>query len=246
MFQKDLVKKAFSIFPIIRYDVNKISTALSDSKIIHKIKDEEDVLVITGFYQNVFFICFQGSIQKQDWIDNIKAYKKYDCEINGKVVGDVHFGFYTQYKIIRDDIIAAVNSLPLDIDTIYIIGHSLGGALSAFYTLLIKSLFPKLNIYNITIGSPRTGNRMFAKQFKNINTLRFIHGDDCVPHVPPAIFFFKHIAKGIYLPCVNKKKTFFGKLLSKLMGSFDDHDSLFYETSFNNELVKGSLDKFMK
>jgi|SRR5271157_1689909 len=246
MFKKLVVKKAFELFPAIEHEVDKIIDILPGAKIIHKKQKDEDTIIVTGMYEDVFIIGFQGTVNKDDVIDDLETYKKHHFTIGGKEVGDIHFGFYKQYKLLHNDVIKEVMDLPLTVDTIYIIGHSLGGALSLLHTLMLKELFPRFKLYNITIGCPRVGNKKFVRQFENIPALRFVHRYDDIPSVPPMWLSFKHICPAIYLPCVNpRKRSWVDMLLVKIFGSFHDHSAKLYNISFNGELEKGRFDSIM-
>jgi triacylglycerol lipase len=74
----------------------------------------------------------------------------------------------------------------------FITGHSLGGAMSIFCTLDMKSNGIDVDgVYNY--GQPRLGNQNFANFLGALNeTYRVINYGDLVPHVPPTTFGFRH------------------------------------------------------
>jgi len=89
---------------------------------------------------------------------------------------------------------------------IYFTGHSLGGAL-ALLTLArflnegILTENSNLNVY--TFGSPRVGNRNFARWLENfhIPIFRVVHSKDIVVHLPCC-------QTGLFLDCVEKSGSF--------------------------------------
>ncbi|KAI5072541.1 hypothetical protein GOP47_0012647 [Adiantum capillus-veneris] len=70
------------------------------------------------------------------------------------------------------------------------IGHGLGGALATLCAHWCRYVaYPKAEIWCVTIGSPRVGNRAFAKDFhKNVvnkgRSYRVVNKDDVIPNMP--------------------------------------------------------------
>ena len=80
--------------------------------------------------------------------------------------------------------------------TIFVNGHSLGGALAVFAALDIKLyLNPSNNMTLYTYGQPRIGNEKFSdllfSQFDG-SYIRVTNYDDAVVHIPPLVSLFKH------------------------------------------------------
>jgi len=113
----------------------------------------------------------------------------------------VHDGFYSSYQAVQSAIITTVKlliklnpGLPVTVT-----GHSLGGALTIFCAVdLVHNKIVSANKTTvINFGQPRVGNLGFANFYnsKRIKTYRFVNQRDVVPHVPPKIFNFYHIAR---------------------------------------------------
>ena len=50
-----------------------------------------------------------------------------------------------------------------------------------------------------TYGQPRVGNALFATYFKTIlSEYRVVHYADIVPHLPPELFNFHHVATEVH------------------------------------------------
>lgn len=104
----------------------------------------------------------------------------------------VHSGFLTAYDSVRADIHALVDALLEDEKepwTIYLTGHSLGGALAtlcSFDLALSTWKYPKPHLIMYNYGSPRVGNKRFARKFNELvpNAYRIVNGLDAVCTVP--------------------------------------------------------------
>jgi len=126
----------------------------------------------------------------------------------------VHAGFWNAYQSVRDEMMDEINlqyfqmrrltSLqspsPAQYDTgslcVICTGHSLGGALATFAALDIQRRHKEqlCEVSCITFGSPRLGNRRWAKLFRNHvpRTLRFVFDRDLVTSQPHG-FSFQHV-----------------------------------------------------
>jgi hypothetical protein len=70
--------------------------------------------------------------------------------------------------------------------TIYVTGHSLGGALATLAAHAIKTAHPNARMTVYTFGSPRVGNKPFAYEYNNLISTHFgcISGQDPVSRQP--------------------------------------------------------------
>jgi hypothetical protein len=123
------------------------------------------------------------------------------------------------------------------IETLLIVGHSLGGALAVLAgQRLLSELSLKVDaIY--TFGMPRAGDREFAAEFDGAlgeRTYRLVHGDDIVPTVPPSELGFLHV--GRFLACQR-----FDKFNAELLTAFPSDDP-----SFACELLSSTKEGFLQ
>lgn len=84
--------------------------------------------------------------------------------------------------------------------SLFIVGHSLGGALAVLCARRIKrdKGIAAAGVY--TFGMPRAGNASFAREYNKAfgdRTYRFVHGEDVVPTVPPSELGFRHVGRMI-------------------------------------------------
>jgi triacylglycerol lipase len=133
-------------------------------------------------------LAFRGTSDFPDDIADIRFNQApYPFDPNA---GLSHIGFTHVYASCRAAVIAAVNALPAGI-TLYITGHSLGGAVATLAALDVaaNTRFNQPIIY--TIASPRAGDPTFGKRFDStlvtstIFSWRVVNMFDLVPLLPP-------------------------------------------------------------
>lgn len=130
---------------------------------------------------------FSGTETKQAWQADIRYKQVPPNKLNGYQDGMlVHEGFYGVYLSVRDKLWEWWNNNKSWISTLYITGHSLGGALSCLTAFDFSNVFNNTK-YPIHYGyaSPRVGNVLFALEFnKRIPTaLLVLNLDDVVPQL---------------------------------------------------------------
>lgn len=132
-------------------------------------------------------IAFRGTSSTTNWISNIIAsqkrfkYIKEDCL--------THRGFTNIYSSARGEIISTLSKLSQS-KTLYITGHSLGGALATLCAIDIASNTPFTSPNLFTYGSPRVGDPDFAKAFRKLvpSSYRIANLFDVVAYAPPQIY----------------------------------------------------------
>ena len=95
-------------------------------------------------------------------------------------------------------------------------GHSLGGATATVVADIMLPSAPDLAI--VTIGSPRPGGRKLRDRMKNVEHLRFVHGNDVVPTTPPWCNGYVHTHPQIHLEDIDNKK----------FDGVEDHNAVYY------------------
>jgi hypothetical protein len=137
----------------------------------------------------------------------------------------VHAGFYRNVRATRFVVIAALERAlnrrsvldddpespmpPMDkpMTTLYLSGHSLGGAMAALMAVMLsvepeyKKLFAQSFKGACTYGAPMVGSPEFANAcaantFLDRNVVRYVYRKDLVPHLPPSESdAFKHFGR---------------------------------------------------
>ncbi len=191
---------------------------------------------VFGIKGNTQYIFFEGSAGKKDWWDNfhfckspvksISNSKKSVPYANVNPDIKVHDGFISQYKTVRDIILAHVCDKKVQgFNRIIITGHSLGATLATLCAVDIQFNNPDLEIICLPFASPRVGNKAFVKSYnKRVpETYRFTFENDIVCRVPMESFGYKHVDKDIFL---GDKPKWYDRILSPFVrniGSTDNH-----------------------
>ncbi|WP_018754504.1 lipase family protein [Paenibacillus terrigena] len=142
-------------------------------------------------------IAFRGTVSTSDWISDAIAVQTPFKFVNN--AGLTHKGFTDIYTSARTQILELLGKLPAG-KTVYITGHSLGGALATFCAIDVASNTPFTTPWVYTFGSPRVGDPAFSKAF-----IRLVKGSyrvnnlvDAVTHIPPFIYKLPKRKKTIF------------------------------------------------
>jgi pimeloyl-ACP methyl ester carboxylesterase len=137
-------------------------------------------------------VIFRGSNDSNDWALNVKAQNIHDPRLPGKI----HAGFNQAYREIEIPLKSAIarlwdlTSASSTQTTLSIYGHSLGGALATLLAMDLPEV--RLRIADVsTFGSPRVGNKTFARAFNwflGHRSTRYVNENDIVPTLPPWLF----------------------------------------------------------
>jgi len=127
----------------------------------------------------------------------------------------VHAGFYRNVRATRFEVIAALKRAldgrsvldddeaspmpPMDrpMTTLYLTGHSLGGAMAALMAVMLSvepdyierfaRMFKGASTFGAPmVGSPEFANACAANTFLDRNVVRYVYRKDLVPHLPPS------------------------------------------------------------
>ena len=168
---------------------------------------------LSGIFQNLHafaasndafaILAFRGTASVKDWMTDLHATPvRFSWIFQGSPeVGDIHAGFGHALYDGWQKVLAALHEIapqpeagdpnPTNANrTLWITGHSLGGALAAltavaFSLLPNKVIRPVSGIY--TFGQPRIGLHYFCDNYTRLltpRTFRFINNRDLVPRVP--------------------------------------------------------------
>ncbi|NQX46050.1 lipase family protein [Paenibacillus tritici] len=132
-------------------------------------------------------IAWRGSISTNDWLSNMNAGQKKYPYIPEPCL--THRGFTDLYASARDDILAVLSTLSPE-KTLYVTGHSLGGALATLCVLDLAANSSYSSPYLYTYGSPRVGDPAFAKAFSLYvrSSYRYANIFDVTTYVPPTVY----------------------------------------------------------
>lgn len=145
------------------------------------------------------YLVFRGTVALTDWTANLDARSiPYPYVPNS---GFVHKGFNSIYESMRNTVLRKLAGLS-STKTLYITGHSLGGAIATLAALdiAVNSHFRQPII--CTFAAPRVGNLQFTIAFNNTidQSIRVINAQDHVPSVPPPeISGYTHVKGGVII-----------------------------------------------
>lgn len=117
----------------------------------------------------------------------------------------VHQGFWMAYESIREELLKDLEECFQEVPTrkrLLCAGHSLGGALAtliAFDARLVLGMSEE-NVSLVTFGSPKVGNRAFARRFNAVllDNFRIVNHSDAITNVPKTyVTHFEHVPRGI-------------------------------------------------
>ena len=160
-------------------------------------------------------LAVEGTNETTDWITNLKFLIKRD---------DCHRGFKNNANRTLAELVVAYEGLDPK-KTLVIAGHSLGGATATLIADLLWESGNK-NIALVTAGSPRPGGRKLRKRVKDLEHLRFVHGDDIVPGTPPWLAGYVHTHPEIKLK--DENDTRFDGVADHNMGSYYEAAEKYY------------------
>ncbi len=115
----------------------------------------------------------------------------------------------------------AIEKCPTDA-TVYITGHSLGGALATLSTLHIKAKINPFNPILYAFANPRAGGVNFSKRFEGLECFRIANSEDIVPTLPLASIDLTSGSNDTTSKSLAKTKNL-PKLFSSLLPDLDYH-----------------------
>lgn len=142
---------------------------------------------------NAVVVAFRGTRPDQiaDWMADIHIVQTPFTEyFTAPGIGSVHDGFASLLTTGWKNILSEALGFQDDSQTLWVTGHSLGGALAVMATaaFTFSARLPVNGLY--TFGQPRVGDMDFCAQcdshFGNV-MFRFVNNEDIVTRVPPRV-----------------------------------------------------------
>ena len=129
---------------------------------------------------NLILVAIRGTENNlEDWLGNM------DIRTVSKPYGNVHKGFATHFENIKQKLVAILNNSNASGKSLWLTGHSLGGAIATIAAAELKSQYDVSGIY--TFGQPRVGFetlRTFIEANYQDKFFRFVNQDDPIVLLP--------------------------------------------------------------
>ncbi len=141
-------------------------------------------------------VSFRGTEEHlNDWISNVRiGLLPWGSDQGGALV---HAGFKTALDSIWEQLLDLINRHRTNNQSIWITGHSLGGALALIAAARLSAHNPELNIAAVyTFAQPKVGNKAFIQQLQpslSSRIYRVVNEGDMVPGLPPCRLGYKHV-----------------------------------------------------
>ena len=159
-------------------------------------------------HEDYLVAAFRGTDEVSDWLDNVNVLPK-----DGPL-GQVHTGFHNALMDIWPDMKKEIQRIRTQVDQereannlpkrelpLWITGHSLGAALATLAAAeMVEANEPFHGLY--TYGSPRCGDRDFARAFNaeaSKRAFRFQNNNDIVTRAPARLMGYSHVGTFIYI-----------------------------------------------
>jgi len=123
-------------------------------------------------------LAFRGTSAPQDFIIDARV------RFVERPLTAVHAGFGEAIESVWAAVVAELRRVWTPEKTLWVTGHSLGGALAVLAGTMMPADLPVFQI--ATFGQPRVGDKEFAATFKSrrVKLYRFVNNNDVVPTVP--------------------------------------------------------------
>ena len=227
-------------------DDEKDNNLLSNIKIVNK-EYLKYVLADLTNAPNISVLVFRGTEVKKELstalnnvLADILAFLGVRDEFNCNGC-QIHYGFYDAYTTILKEI--NLIEFPPN-KTLFIIGHSLGGALATLAAYQLLKKYPdRFNISLVTFGAPRVGNQAFADHMNKSHlyyNVRIIFNNDPITSVP---FDDSYVHAGTAVTFQNPNTYNMTKLNEdSSYKTFSNVLDVFYESGLDNHKEYFKLD----
>lgn len=153
-----------------------------------EVRAKYDVAYVVLVGEGSAFVVFRGSDDKADWAANADLRRDRLLDM-----GKVHHGFNLAIGYMLGELWDLLDGR----HTIHICGHSRGGAMAAIFAARWGQPEQNTTVASVvTFGSPRPGNRKFAKSYNALmghKTRRYVNESDPVALLPSCLTGWRHV-----------------------------------------------------
>ncbi len=185
--------------------------------------DRKDSQAFMAGNAEMIIIAFRGTepTNLRDWMTDLQIRRK-----TGPY-GKVHRGFLKGFQVLWPEIRATVAMWQTQAQSLWLTGHSLGGALATLAMATFgEKAKPVHGLY--TFGQPRVGGKTFARNFDldfRTRMFRFVNNNDIVTRVPTREMGFRHVGQVLMFDVLGKLQTdlhFWNHFLDRVAGRVAD------------------------
>lgn len=178
--------------------------------------------------KNWMVVAFRGTANVNDWIADMDS-----AQISQGAGVTVHAGFDGEYQSCYLSMFSLIDKVKLQCPNIriFLIGHSLGGAMATLAAHDLANLNYDIAAV-VTYGSPRVYNHIGAKVYNTAladRTYRLTNNNDIVPHLPTWWMGYRHIGTRVKVEAPTTGKSLWLKIREYLFGTVEDHLLVNYE-----------------
>jgi predicted lipase len=155
--------------------------------------------------RTLYFV-FRGTNDAQDALVDIDLKRVPFFEGQKQSHIKVHGGFKKQFDALKEGVLKTLTKYMKNVETVQFVGHSLGGALATlfaghvarFHRGFVDGFQREIKVVCHTFGSPRVGNKHFARWFQeNVrDCARIMNLRDPVAQMPISAYF-QHVSDAV-------------------------------------------------
>ena len=160
-----------------------------------EVFDHQSTQSFIARHEELIMVAFRGSDQWEDWLDNL------NLPTIPTNLGRAHRGFQMALEDVWAEMLEKIKELKDRHQTLWLTGHSLGGALA---TLAAAERIDQDQTFNgvYTFGQPRCVDREMSRNMNleaKSRIFRFQNNNDLVSRIPQRIMGYSHAGTFIYI-----------------------------------------------
>lgn len=188
----------------LAYEAYQSFPDLDNLEIVTSVSTNTGVDYFIAKKNDTYFLSFAGTNDWKNLVSDMRFWQKSIPYNNKQTTIRLHRGFYEAYLTVRKDILDFVEKN--NVKKIILTGHSFGAAMATLCAVDIQYNIFGVKIEVFTYGSPRIGNKAFAKSFNRRipKAFKIKNGNDFISNLPFKFLNYSHIGKEIHIG--DKKK----------------------------------------
>ncbi|WP_218563860.1 lipase family protein [Marinospirillum perlucidum] len=213
----------------IAQELEKLGFDLSRDRYFFSDPETDTQAFLVGDARKII-LAFRGTEGKlADWATDARIFKRQWTQ--AQPLGAVHRGFYSALSSLWEALEEEVAHLRTNNQSLWITGHSLGGALASLAAATFELQHPQQGVNGVyTFGQPRIADQEFSQNYNKLlkeRSFRCVNNNDVVTRVPPQIFGYSHVGKLLYFDADGELQrdnslSWWARFWDRLEGRYDD------------------------